>query len=168
MDEAEKMQLQVIKSQQKYAVVLGYMELMKLGLALSFVACAVMLVLKKTRGRSMGVALSVLAVLFHIANFGVGILVVKDQGIIEQVVSQTVAADRSMSQAEKTEMETRMKNFMFAAMLMGTSIGLMIKFVFYGLIMLHLRQPEIRRIFGDDELSLAQNQFAAPAQAMAT
>lgn len=164
----EKYEAAVAESRQKYLPVLGYIQLMKLGLAVSFGVACFYLTIRHPRGRSLAVALCVLAMLFHVGQTGVSLMVVDSGGMFSEMMDSTfdeATAGQSLSAEEREMLGQSMNNAIFTGMLIGVTVSLIIKFAFYGLIMMHLIQPEVKRIFGDDELTKQANALGVPATA---
>ena len=165
-ERVEKYEAAVAETRHKYLPVLGYLELMKLGLAIAFGVTCFLLIIRHPRGRSMAVALCVLAVLYHVGQTGVNLLVVDSGGMFQEMMKASfdeASAGHGLSAEEQEVMQQSMSNAIFTGMLIGMTVALIIKFVFYGLIMMHLLQPEVKRIFGDDELSKQSNALGATA-----
>jgi hypothetical protein len=165
-ERVEKYEAALAESRHKYLPVLGYIQLMKLGLAISFGVTCFYLIIRHPRGRSMAVALCVLAMLFHVGQTGVSLLVVDSGGMFSEMMKSSfdeATAGQGLSAEEREMAGQSMSNAIFTAMLIGLTVGLIIKFVFYGLIMMHLIQPEVKRIFGDDEMTKQTNALGVPA-----
>ena len=157
-----------IAARQKYLPVLIYMQVMKLGLAVGFLVSVVMMLQRKARGRSLAVATCCLALLFHFSNLGVGLLVANDGGSLTGFMSKAVddaASQQDLTAEQRAEGEAFIKNAVFAGALIGMSVALLIKIVFYGCIILHLIQPEVRRIFGEDPVAESAEKNGVPVPA---
>ena len=157
-----------IAARHKYFPVLLYMQLMKLGLAIGLGVSAVLMLQRKARGRSLAVAFCAMALVFHFASLGVGLMVANDGGSLTSFMSSAMddaAAEQNLTAEQRAQGEALVKNAVFTGAIIGLSVGLLIKVAFYGFIIMHLIQPEVRRIFGEDPFAelACENGTAVPA-----
>lgn len=167
-----EMEAKALATQKKYLPILTYLELLKLGIAASLAISVGLMVGRNPKARRFALVTCGVAIFYHLSAVGAASLISTEilGPIASMFESNIAAADPSMSKAEQAEAAQSFSRVVTGVLVIVIAIYLLIKLVFYGVIMAYLNRVEIKEIFEPTpppELPEAEGEEVQDAAAMA-
>lgn len=159
---------------QQYFPVLLFMEVFKLGMAAAFIVATLLMLTRNPNARKFTIAVCCFALAFHLLNLGIGLFLAAPTTSALGGLFDAMAADSGMSGqlngSTGEQGRAMMLNATSSALTIAVCGTMMVKLVFYGIIMLTMCTEPIRMYFGEDLLKrererltqLQSNQFPMP------